>query len=58
MQSLTGVHSKQYAGETWTCDPEVPDATDIRVSFTGERESADDVLQMAQSWSCSPYAFR
>jgi len=51
---------EQYAGEAWDCDPEIPDATRIHVSFTGERESADDILvQLAQeigSEAASPSA--
>ena len=35
----------EHAGQSWTCDPEVPDATPLRVVFTDNpRESADDML--------------
>jgi hypothetical protein len=44
--SFDGVH----ANACWTCEPEVPNATPLRVQFTAARESADDVLvDLAQS---------
>jgi hypothetical protein len=33
-----------YAGDSWTCDDEVPDAAPVHVRFTGVKESADDEL--------------
>ena len=39
-----------HMGETWICDPEVPDATPLRVRFTDRHDSADDALvQTAQA---------
>lgn len=34
----------EHAEKSWTCDPEVPNATPLEVSFTKFDESADDVL--------------
>lgn len=39
-RSFGGMHAE----ESWECDAEIPNATPIHVSFTGELTKADDVL--------------
>ena len=39
----------EHAGQSWTCDPEVPDATPLRVVFTAQPVKKEIVEKMPAS---------